>query len=167
MEVSGVLHPSAALSPGNSPLDGPQGRSQHCGAKFLLLPRVEPQFLYRPPGSPSLCWPSYPGSTLWIFIGRKTYWTDVVQENKSHILCSVHFSARLKTFLIKQKVSYVYWKILTVKAIPVVGRGSPQGCETSRLPHVLDSRLTDGGEVVSLTRRPPFTLRKIPGTHFC
>jgi hypothetical protein len=26
--------------------------------------------------------------------------------------------------------------------------------ETSRLPHFLDNRLTDGGEVVSLTRRP-------------
>jgi hypothetical protein len=25
-------------------------------------------------------------------------------------------------------------------------------------PHFLDNRLTDGGEVVSLTRRPPFTL---------
>jgi hypothetical protein len=34
---------------------------------------------------------------------------------------------------------------------------SLEGCETSRLPHFLDSRLTDGGEVVSLTRRPPFT----------
>jgi hypothetical protein len=30
-----------------------------------------------------------------------------------------------------------------------------------------DNRLTDGGEVVSLTRRPPFVPRKIPGTHFC
>jgi hypothetical protein len=27
---------------------------------------------------------------------------------------------------------------------------------TSRLPHFLDSRFTDGGEVVSLTRPPPF-----------
>jgi hypothetical protein len=26
-----------------------------------------------------------------------------------------------------------------------------------RLSHFLDSRLTDGGKVVSLTRRPPFT----------
>jgi hypothetical protein len=38
--------------------------------------------------------------------------------------------------------------------------------ETSKLPHFLDSPLTDGGEV-SLRRRPPFTPRKIPGTHFC
>jgi hypothetical protein len=30
----------------------------------------------------------------------------------------------------------------------------------------LDNRLTDGGEVVSLTPRLPFTPRKIPATHF-
>jgi hypothetical protein len=35
------------------------------------------------------------------------------------------------------------------------------------VPHYLDNRLTDGCKVVSLTRRPPFTPRKIPGTHFC
>jgi hypothetical protein len=40
-------------------------------------------------------------------------------------------------------------------------------CKTSKLPHFLDNRLTDGGEVVSLTRRPLFSRRKIPGTHFC
>jgi hypothetical protein len=43
------------------------------------------------------------------------------------------------------------------KAVPVTGRGGPQGCETSRLPHFLDNRLTDDGNVVSLTCRPPFT----------
>jgi hypothetical protein len=53
------------------------------------------------------------------------------------------------------------------KAIPVTDRGGPQGCETSRLPHFLHNRLTDGGEVVSLTRRQPFMPRNIPGTHFC
>jgi hypothetical protein len=53
------------------------------------------------------------------------------------------------------------------KAVPVTGRGGPQGCETSRLPHFLDKQLTVGGAVVSLTRRPPFTPRNIPGTHFC
>jgi hypothetical protein len=57
--------------------------------------------------------------------------------------------------------------ILRGKAIPVTGRGGPKGCETSRLPHFLDNRLTDGGEVVSLMRRPHFTPGKIPGTHFC
>jgi hypothetical protein len=36
-------------------------------------------------------------------------------------------------------------------AIPVTGRRGPYGCELSRLP-LLDNRLTDGGEVVSLTR---------------
>jgi hypothetical protein len=53
------------------------------------------------------------------------------------------------------------------EAIPVTGRGGPEGCETSRLPHFLDNRLTDGGELVSLTRRALFTPRKIPRTHFC
>jgi hypothetical protein len=32
-----------------------------------------------------------------------------------------------------------------------------------RLPHFLDDRLTDGGEVVSFTRQPSFTSNKIPG----
>jgi hypothetical protein len=42
-------------------------------------------------------------------------------------------------------------------AIPVTGREGPYGCEMSRLPHFLDNWLMDGGEVVSLMRRPPFT----------
>jgi hypothetical protein len=53
------------------------------------------------------------------------------------------------------------------KAIPVAGRGGPYGCESSRIPHFLDNRLTGDGEVVSLNRRPNFTPRKIPDTHFC
>jgi hypothetical protein len=43
------------------------------------------------------------------------------------------------------------------KAISVTGLGGSQDCEMSRLLHFLESRLTYGGEVVSLTRRPPFT----------
>jgi hypothetical protein len=43
------------------------------------------------------------------------------------------------------------------KAIPVTGRGGPQGCEMSRLTNFLDNRLTDSGEAVSLMHRPPFT----------
>jgi hypothetical protein len=47
------------------------------------------------------------------------------------------------------------------KAIPVTGREGPYGCEMSRLSHFLDNRLTDDGEVVSLTRRPPFNPRRM------
>jgi hypothetical protein len=32
---------------------------------------------------------------------------------------------------------------------------------------IIDSRLTDGGKVVSLMHRLPLTPRSIPGTHFC
>jgi hypothetical protein len=39
------------------------------------------------------------------------------------------------------------------KAIPVTSRGGQYVCETSRLPHFLDNRLTDGGEVINLTSR--------------
>jgi hypothetical protein len=53
------------------------------------------------------------------------------------------------------------------KSIPVTGHEGPYGCETSRLPQFSRNRLTDGGEIVSPTRRPSFTPMKIPGTHFC
>jgi hypothetical protein len=43
------------------------------------------------------------------------------------------------------------------EAVSVTGRGGPQSCEMLRLPHFLDSWLTNGGEVVSLMCRPPFT----------
>jgi hypothetical protein len=53
------------------------------------------------------------------------------------------------------------------KAISATGRRDPQCCETSRLQHFTDNRLTDGDEAVSLTHRPPFNPKKIPGTLFC
>jgi hypothetical protein len=53
------------------------------------------------------------------------------------------------------------------KAIPVTGRGGQQDCETSRIQHCPDNWFTDGGEVVSITRRPRFIPRNILGTHFC
>jgi hypothetical protein len=45
------------------------------------------------------------------------------------------------------------------KPNPVTDRGGLQGCEISRIPHYLD-RLTDGSEVVNITRRPRFTPQK-------
>jgi hypothetical protein len=71
--------------------------------------------------------------------------------------------------LSKYLVLYFRYQILSLKdtAITVTGHGGPLGCETSRLPHFLDNLLTDGGEVVRITRRLSFTPRKIHGTHFC
>jgi hypothetical protein len=72
--------------------------------------------------------------------------------------------------LIQYFVMPMNWKCFPLvkgKVIPVTGREDPYGFETSELPYFLNNRLTDGGEVVGLTRRPPFFPRKIPGTHFC
>jgi hypothetical protein len=55
----------------------------------------------------------------------------------------------------------------TDEAIPLTGREGPYGYEMTRPPNFLDTRLTDGGEVLNLMRRQPFIPRKIPGTHFC
>jgi hypothetical protein len=54
---------------------------------------------------------------------------------------------------------------------PVAGLGGLLGCEMLRIPHCLDSRLTDGGKV-SPTEPPHFTPQKhyyfyVSGTHFC
>jgi hypothetical protein len=51
----------------------------------------------------------------------------------------------------------IFLMILTVKAIPVSGRGGPYSYETTRLQHFLDNRLTDGDKFVSPTHRPLFT----------
>jgi hypothetical protein len=45
-------------------------------------------------------------------------------------------------------------------AIPVTGRGCPMSCEASRLSHFLGNWITDGGQFVSLTRRPHFIPQK-------
>jgi hypothetical protein len=65
------------------------------------------------------------------------------------------------------EIQWIFCAIITKdKDIPVTGHEGPWGCETSRLPHFLDIRLTDGSEVVSPTRRPLYTPEKIPGTLF-
>jgi hypothetical protein len=43
----------------------------------------------------------------------------------------------------------------------------PLGLREVEAPTFLDIWLIDGGKVVSPTRRPLFTPRKILGTHFC
>jgi hypothetical protein len=57
--------------------------------------------------------------------------------------------------------SILFWVKVKGKAIPVAGRGAPYSCDISRLPHILDNQLTDGGEVVTLMYWLPFTPRMI------
>jgi hypothetical protein len=47
--------------------------------------------------------------------------------------------------------------IIKVKLSLYQAMEAHRGCETLRVPQYLDKRLTDGGKVVSLTRRPRFT----------
>jgi hypothetical protein len=61
----------------------------------------------------------------------------------------------VKRKVLRGRLAVSQFRKVKVKAI--AGREGPWGCETSRLPHFLDSRLVDGGKVVSLTRRPLFT----------
>jgi hypothetical protein len=61
----------------------------------------------------------------------------------------------------------IFYGLKKGKVIPIKGHAGPKCCEMSRIPHFLDRQLTDGSEVVRLTRWLPFTSRKIPGTHFC
>jgi hypothetical protein len=51
-------------------------------------------------------------------------------------------------------------KVKKKKAIPVTGRGGLYGYEMLRIPHCLDYRLIDGGQIVSSTHRPHFTPQK-------
>jgi hypothetical protein len=62
------------------------------------------------------------------------------------------------------------YKIHLAIAIPLTGFEGLQGCEMLRMPHCLDNRLTDGGEVVGTTNRPRSTPQKhklsVSVTHF-
>jgi hypothetical protein len=41
------------------------------------------------------------------------------------------------------------------------------GCDPSRLPHFIDNRLKDSGEIICLKIRPAFSPMKIPGNRLC
>jgi hypothetical protein len=56
-------------------------------------------------------------------------------------------------------VRYKHIYIQTSKAIPISGRGNLCSCDRERLPHLLDNRLIEGVEVVSLKSRPRFTIQ--------
>jgi hypothetical protein len=80
--------------------------------------------------------------------------------NISHKTQNVITRLKVKNIFVYLSVKYksmVLYRRVKGKAIPVTGREGPQVYETLRLSHFLDRRLRDGGKVVSLTHRPPFS----------
>jgi hypothetical protein len=69
---------------------------------------------------------------------------------RCHLTVNIHFP---NVFFLLYVARWLYFKSLRVQAVPATGRGDPQSFEALRLPHFLDNLLTDGAEVVSLTRR--------------
>jgi hypothetical protein len=78
---------------------------------------------------------------------------------------------RYRSVLINQKLKLlVVKKKLKEKTSPVIGRGGLSGCEILRMSHCLDSRFTDGGEIVSSRTGRALLPRYFfsdSGTHFC
>jgi hypothetical protein len=57
-------------------------------------------------------------------------------------------------------VRYEHHLHIKSKGIAITGHVGLQGCELLVIPHCTDSRLTVGGEVVSLAERPRSTPQK-------
>jgi len=56
--------------------------------------------------------------------------------------------------------------IIKLKPVPLQAWSVPEGSRNLKYPH-FTTTAQDGGEVVSLTHRPPLPPGNAPGTHFC
>ena len=62
---------------------------------------------------------------------------------------------------------YIYiYKLKTGKAVPLQVWSGPEGSRKIRFPDFMKTA-QDGGDVVSLTHRPPLPPENTSGTHFC
>jgi hypothetical protein len=93
---------------------------------------------------------------------------DRIMQNISFLSCPYVYHAMRTLRRDKGNVPHMLYRgSKKGKAVPVTDPEGPYGCETLMFPHFLDNRLADGGKVVSPTRRPPFTPKKISGTYLC
>ena len=53
-----------------------------------------------------------------------------------------------------------------MQAVPLQARSGPDGSRKLSFPDFMTTA-KDGGQVVSLTQRPPLPSGNTPGTHFC
>jgi hypothetical protein len=63
-----------------------------------------------------------------------------------HVVSVTDLYDRILGFLDRE--THEYMNKRGDKDIPLTGREGTYGCETSRLPHYVENRLTDGGEVI-------------------
>jgi hypothetical protein len=79
------------------------------------------------------------------------------KEAKERRLLTDQIQTRLEPTTHAFRNQLCMYKASKSKAIPVTGRGGLHGCGMLRIPHFLDNRFTDGGEVVNIARPPRFT----------
>jgi hypothetical protein len=104
---------------------------------------------------------------------RCTDWSkEVIRHGKVCYVQAVMILAECEVDIVSRKFNMcmyieLSWDAVYIsEVISTAGRGSRKCCRKLRIPHFLDSGVTYDGQVVSLTRRPRFTPRKISGTHF-
>jgi hypothetical protein len=101
-------------------------------------------------------------NNMTMYYGRAVQLSARGQHPTGHlVMCGPWKICVTAVFLVKT-TSEFFRKEITEKCFLINAKpwGHREGCETSRLPHFVDNPLTDGREVVSLTRRPPFTTQE-------
>ena len=69
-------------------------------------------------------------------------------------------------FLMDVKICNKILMLSKGKSVPLQAWSGPEGSRKLRFPDFVTTA-QDGGEVVSLTHRPPLPPGNAPGTHFC
>jgi hypothetical protein len=101
----------------------------------------------------------------WIFL---KFDTGVPGSNNRHTRFSfIQIERELRTLSMKTNNARFFEYLERKVKLSLYRPWRPLGLREVEAPTFSDIRLIDGGKVVSPTRRPFFTSRKIPGTHLC
>jgi hypothetical protein len=76
------------------------------------------------------------------------------------------YCRKCDTLLYLHNISFTATTEVKGKAVPLQAWSGPEGSTKFRFPDYMTTA-QDGGNVVSLTHRPPLPPENAPGTHFC
>jgi hypothetical protein len=149
-------------------------RMSPCGVRL--------EYLHHSPASRRRRWKGnpLPGNIT----GSPCHWGTLVQgplsagwgldASLTALLCKIKVKSKVgpvQVSPLRNKVSTTPWRRreewMYVSKFSLYRLWRPLGLRKFQTPTFSDIRLIDGGKVVSPTRRPLFTPRKIPSTHFC